>query len=86
VTSLVEIPPLFRTAIYYLLAVVNAGYLAYVAVFKDSNQWVLFTGAFVAGLSALFFGVAGSKVSKPADAPADIPAVVGPDLSGRAAL
>jgi hypothetical protein len=77
VTSLVEIPPLFRTAIYYLLAV---------AVFKDSNQWVLFTGAFVAGLSALFFGVAGSKVSKPADAPADIPAVVGPDLSGRAAL
>jgi hypothetical protein len=70
-TTVVTIPPLLRTIIYYTLGIANVGYLAVIAGVAATggnpltNAWIVGTGAAVTGLSGLFFPVAGSNVQRP---------------------
>lgn len=60
--NLVQLPPLLRTVIYYLLGVLNAANVAAFLVLGSDNKWLLAAQVFLGALSGLFFGVAASNV------------------------
>lgn len=56
-----QIPVKIRLVLYVALGVANAGVVALTTAGVGDKQVVLAAGTFIAGLSALFFGVAGSN-------------------------
>ena len=68
-TDLLAIPPLARTVIYYALALANVVVGALVTDGRVEPLWLVI----VAGVSGVFFGVAGSNVRATQSAPTPAP-------------
>jgi len=64
--SIVQIPAIARTYIYYILGIANVTFISAQATNlgggTPAEQWIDFGQQWVAGASALFFGVAAANV------------------------
>lgn len=64
--EVIQLPGKARVIIYYVLGILNVGFLAAQATKLGDGtiaaQWIDFGQQFTAGASALFFGIAGGNV------------------------